>query len=80
MTKKQKSNAEALRLEFEYRCRVRHAHEGLWQELWDSILNPFEAVAVYCSDKERAKREKVLKPWREAKDAMNLAKHGGAHD
>ncbi len=80
MTKHQKTNADALRLEFEYQCRIRHAHEGLWRELWDSILCPFKAVEIYCSDKERAKREKVLKPWREAKEAMLMAKHGGAND
>ena len=76
MTTPKKSNVEALRLEFEYQCRIRHAHEVLWREQWDAILSPFEAVAFYCSNQQRAKRDKVLKPWRDAKDAMNLAKYG----
>lgn len=63
-----KEKIEAARAAMENAAKVLAVHSAEWKEEFYGAINPFVAVNVYMSDRERKRRAAITNPWLKARD------------
>ena len=62
------------KFEMEAAKRTLDANDSIWMAEWNSMPNPFAAVAWYLSKEQRTRREPFISAWTAARDKYDAIK------